>query len=83
MAISTTYGNIYHSSYFEQSFPSGLFLYPPEYTNITCNNGWIIIPGATGATADETASFAVANGSKGNVSQVNISFHVIGHWKAQ
>jgi hypothetical protein len=85
MGISNSFGNWYSSEKFTQSFPSGLFVAPPDYLNINVhksNNGsGIVEMGTSGLTATQTNKFALLYPEATTFQQVYFNFHAIGRWK--
>jgi hypothetical protein len=83
MAISTAWGSLFISETFTQSFPSGLFKSTPLVVDITSkgsgNSTWVAQKSTTSATS--SGEFVVIRPVSTTVSQVYISFHVIGRWK--
>lgn len=84
MGISSAWGALYESATFSQSLPYGLFNSIPEYIDIEIRNsnyaGWVV-QGFSAATATQTGDFCVVRPVSGTLSQVHLSFNVIGRWK--
>jgi hypothetical protein len=85
MAVSTAWGSLYKSSTFGQDLPSGLFATKPEVMNIQIREAgadcWITSRIGWAPDATTTGGFAVTSPVSGTISQVYISFNVIGRWK--
>ena len=85
MGVSTAWGSLYKSSTFGQDLPSGLFATKPETMLIQVREAgsscWI--SSQIGWAPDETTTggFAVTSPVSGTISQVYISFNIIGRWK--
>ena len=86
MAVSTAWGGLYRSDTFTQDLPLGLFAETPEYINMTFRNadnygGFIAGHEESAPTSGATGSFIVVRPASANLTQVYISFNVIGRWK--
>lgn len=85
MAISTAWGGWYRSPYFQQTFPEGLFIEPPDYLDINvqkCVSGsGIVERGLAGLLAEETNPFCLVYPLMANFQQVYFNFRAIGRWK--
>ena len=86
MAVSTAWGGLFRSGAYTQPFPSGLFADTPEVIDITFRGGsnvggWIANHENSAPSDYETGSFIVVRPASANMTQVYLSFHVIGRWK--
>lgn len=90
MAITTQkVDDVYRSSTYTQSFPSGLFSAAPDFMDIrTYPNGasnyrycWIGTDGTTAASAASTGTFCVMSCISTTASASDITFHIIGRWR--
>ena len=85
MGVTTTWGGLYRSEVFTQSYPSGLFKSAPESTSITLRQGsyggWIVTHEQSAPSADSSGSFIVVRPASANISQAYISFYSVGRWK--
>lgn len=85
MAVTTTWGGLFRSEIFTQSYPSGLFKSAPEATSITLRQGsyggWIVTHEQSAPSAYSSGSFIVVRPASANISQAYISFNVVGRWK--
>ena len=85
MGVSTTWGGLYRSEIFTQSYPSGLFKSVPESTSIALRQGsyggWIVTHEQNAPTKDTSGSFMVVRPASATISQAYISFNVVGRWK--
>lgn len=85
MGVSTTWGVLYRSEAFNQSLPTGLFLTTPEVIDITYRGsnfgGWIAKHETTTASTTNTGGFILVRPASATISQVYLSFNVIGRWK--
>lgn len=85
--ISGSTGNYKTPSSFKQSFPLGLFAYPPDCVQMTLGlNGstytpWIALQGTENHTASQTAPFVICNTMSGQLGSTHVAFHAIGRWK--
>ena len=85
MAVSTQWGSLYKSTTYGQDLPSGLFATKPEAMQIQIREAgsgcWI--SSQIGWAPDETTTggFSVTSPASGNISQVYISFNIVGRWK--
>ena len=84
MAITTTFGELYVSTDFKQSLPSGLFGEPPYFISIEPMSGgygtWISKGYQDEATTDETMTFCLVRAKSNTLTQAKIGFHAIGSW---
>lgn len=86
MAITTAWGNLYRSSTFTQTLPSGLFSTTPEVIDISFRGGssaggWIANHETTAPSASATGSFILVRPASATLSNSYLSFNVIGRWK--
>ena len=86
MAVTTSWGNLYRSAYFNQDLPSGLFITTPEAIMINMvdsdKGGFICKHENAAPTASTTGAFIYARPASATASRTHIGFHVIGRWKA-
>ena len=84
MGISNAWGDLYESTAFSQPLPSGLFMDVPEVISINFRNSnygaWVEQKGEN-ISADSTGTFFVVRANNGTLSQVHLSFDIIGRWK--
>lgn len=94
MAITTAWGtdaaknagtSLYVSADFTQALPSGLFNGVPDYVDIQPQSGgygsWVSKGYDTTPSKTSTGTFCLVRATSATLSQVNISFRVIGRWK--
>jgi len=85
MGVSTSWGNLYRSSIFTQTLPTGLFKSAPEVINIDFSHGgmsaWVVKHEQTAPGADTTGAFMVVRAASATLSQVYLDFNLIGRWK--
>lgn len=85
MSVSTAWGNLYKSSTFGQDLPAGLFATKPEAMHIQIREAgaacWITSQIGWAPDESTTGGFAVTSPVSGTISQVYISFNIIGRWK--
>lgn len=84
MGVTTAWGSLYRSETFTQSLPYGLFNNTPEVIEITLRNsnfgGLIAKHEASAPSADNSGAFIVVRPASATMSQVYISFNIIGRW---
>ena len=85
MAVSTAWGDLYRSAIFTQPLPTGLFNSMPSVITIDFSNGgmsaWSVKHEQSLPSASDTGSFMVVRAASATLSQVYLSFNVIGRWK--
>lgn len=85
MGVSTAWGGLYRSEAFAQSLPSGLFATTPEVIDITYRGsnygGWIAKHETSSPSSSSSGSFIVVRPASATLSQVYISFNIIGRWR--
>lgn len=85
MDVSTAWGSLFRSETFTQSLPSGLFANTPEVIEVTLRNsnfgGFIAKHEASAPSADNSGAFIVVRPAGATMSQVYISFNIIGRWE--
>jgi hypothetical protein len=85
MAVTTAWGNLYRSSTFEQLLP-GCFLHTPDVIDITLrgstsHGGWICKHESFAPSSQSSGAFIVVRPASATMSQVYISFSIVGRWK--
>lgn len=85
MGVNTTWGGLYRSEAFVQDLPIGLFKDIPEVIDVTFRNsnygGWIAKHESSAPTSSSSGSFIVVRPAGATLSQVYISFNIIGRWR--
>ena len=83
MGVSTAWGQLFESSTFTQTLPGDLFSSAPQVVDISIQKSnlgaWIEKKG-TNVSADSTGEFFVVRATSGTLSQVHLSFNIIGRW---
>ena len=84
MGVSTAWGGLYRSEAFSQSLPS-IFKNTPEVIDITYRGanfgGWIARHESSAPTATSSGGFILVRPASATISQVYISFNIVGRWK--
>lgn len=85
MAVTTAWGGLYRSSTFEQLLP-GCFLYTPDVIDITLrgstsHGGWVCKHESFAPSSQSSGAFIVVRPASATMSQVYISFSIVGRWK--
>lgn len=85
MGVSTAWGGLYRSEAFTQSLPSGLFKNTPEVIDVVFRNSnfgaWIAKHETSAPSTTSSGSFIVVRPASATLSQVYLSFNIIGRWK--
>lgn len=86
MAVTTDWGGLFRSEPFTQSFPTGLFNATPEVIDVTFRGGsnvggWISMHEDSAPSDYESGSFIMVRPASATMTQVYLSFNIIGRWK--
>ena len=85
MAITTAWGNLYRSDYFDQVLPSGLFSCVPYHISINMINadrgGWICKHENSAPSTSSTGAFIYVRPASATATKSHIGFYVVGSWK--
>lgn len=85
LEITTPWGALYETAFYQQALPAGLFVSVPTTTIsiVATESGacWVVVQGNSGATESKTARFTVCRATSFTVLGARIGFVCKGRWK--
>lgn len=83
VGFSTAWGVLYRSENFTQTYPSGLFISPPQLslTVDSATSTCLIATGGENGTNTTSPTFNLIRPNTTTMSQAYINFYVVGRWK--